>query len=52
MLRTLKDASLAARLRAGSVDLTKKYFSWDATLDSTMKVFGDALETAAVRAPA
>lgn len=52
MLRTLRDAALTERLRAGSVDLTKKYFSWDATLDSTMNVFGDALDTAAVRVPA
>ncbi len=52
MIRLLKDADLTERLRAGSVALTKQYFSWDATLDSTVKVFGDALEAVAIREPA
>jgi len=52
MLRVLNDATLADRLRAGSDALTKRYFSWDATLDSTVKVFGDALESVAIREPA
>lgn len=49
MIRLLKDADLTSRLRAGSVALTKQYFSWEATLDSTVSVFEDALETAARR---
>ncbi|WP_321490684.1 glycosyltransferase family 4 protein [uncultured Hyphomonas sp.] len=49
MRRVLKDADLSERLRAGSAALTNQYFSWDATLDSTVKVFADALETAAVQ---
>jgi glycosyltransferase involved in cell wall biosynthesis len=52
MLRVLKDKSLTDRLRAGSDALTKRYFSWGATLDSTVKVFGDALQPATVREPA
>ncbi|HAE28922.1 MAG TPA: hypothetical protein DCG58_17320, partial [Hyphomonas adhaerens] len=49
MIRLLKDADLTSRLRAGAVALTKQYFSWEATLDSTVSVFEDALETAALR---
>lgn len=52
MLRVLKDVELAERLRAGSAALTKQYFSWGATLDSTVKIFEDALATTAVREPA
>lgn len=49
MLRVLSDKDLTNRLKAGSADLTGRYFSWKATLDSTVKVFEDALEGAAAR---
>jgi glycosyltransferase involved in cell wall biosynthesis len=45
MLRLLGDEVLAARLKAGSAALTDRYFSWKATLDSTVTVFEDALKT-------
>nr|WP_321360559.1 glycosyltransferase family 4 protein [uncultured Hyphomonas sp.] len=49
MMRLLKDADLTSHLRAGSVTLTKRYFSWEATLDSTVKVFEGALKSKALR---
>ena len=52
MLRVLNDEALAAQLKAGSADLTARYFSWGATLDSTARVFEDALADVAVREPA
>ena len=51
MLKVLNDPPLADRLRKGSADLTGRYFSWDATLNSTQKVFDEALKEA-VREPA
>ena len=49
MLRVFRDKALDARLRAGSAELTDRYFSWKATLDSTVRVFEDALQTSAMK---
>jgi hypothetical protein len=49
MLRVFRDKALDARLRAGSAELTDRYFSWKATLDSTVRVFEDALQIPAAR---
>jgi len=51
MLKVLNDPPLADRLRTGSAELTGRYFSWDATLNSTQKVFDEALKEA-LREPA
>ncbi len=49
MLRVFRDKALDARLRAGSAELTDRYFSWKATLYSTVRVFEDALQTSAMK---